>query len=98
MSRRVDSVPSSSDWRPPTGAEPPTAKPVPAWVRELVLLMDGAFRIPGPEFRIGLAPILGVLLPGAGDVEEADDAVGLRPPGHPEAHGEPEARHGRGEP
>jgi hypothetical protein len=68
MSRRVDSVPSSSDWRPPTGAEPATAKPVPAWVRELVLLMDGAFRIPGTEFRIGLDPILGFLLPGAGDV------------------------------
>jgi hypothetical protein len=30
--------------------------------------MDGAFRVPGTEFRVGLDPILGLLLPGAGDV------------------------------
>jgi hypothetical protein len=30
--------------------------------------MDSAFRIPGTEIRIGLDPILGFLLPGAGDV------------------------------
>ena len=30
--------------------------------------MDGAFRIPGTEIRVGLDPILGLLLPGAGDV------------------------------
>ncbi len=68
MSRRVDSPVGSSDWRPPTSAEAAASEPVPAWVRQLVLLMDGAFRVPGTEFRIGLDPILGFLLPGAGDV------------------------------
>jgi hypothetical protein len=68
MNRRVDSAPWSSDWRPPLNARPTGGEPVPAWVRQLVLLMDGAFRIPGTEFRIGLDPILGFLLPGAGDV------------------------------
>jgi hypothetical protein len=69
MSRRVDPPPwSSSDWRPPATVEPAGSAPVPSWVRQLVLLMDGAFRIPGTEFRIGLDPILGFLLPGAGDV------------------------------
>jgi hypothetical protein len=29
--------------------------------------MDSAFRIPGTEIRVGLDPILGLLLPGAGD-------------------------------
>jgi hypothetical protein len=30
--------------------------------------MDSAFRVPGTEIRIGLDPILGLLLPGVGDV------------------------------
>jgi hypothetical protein len=41
---------------------------VPPWVRDLVRLMDGAFRIPGTDFRIGLDPIIGLFLPGLGDV------------------------------
>ena len=41
---------------------------VPSWVRDLVRLMDGAFRIPGTDFRIGLDPIIGLFLPGLGDV------------------------------
>ena len=66
-----------ADWRPPrTGApdgswKPPlnvSGQPVPLWMRELVRLMDSAFKVPGTEFRIGLDPILGLLLPGAGDV------------------------------
>jgi len=30
--------------------------------------MDSAFRVPGTEVRVGLDPILGFLLPGAGDL------------------------------
>jgi hypothetical protein len=37
-------------------------------VRELVRLMDSAFKVPGTEIRVGLDPVLGLLLPGAGDV------------------------------
>jgi len=41
---------------------------VPGWLRTLVWLLDGAFVIPGTSFRVGLDPLLGILLPGAGDV------------------------------
>jgi hypothetical protein len=34
----------------------------------LVRLMDGAFVIPGTNFRVGLDPLLGLVFPGAGDV------------------------------
>jgi hypothetical protein len=30
--------------------------------------MDSAFRVPGTELRVGLDPVLGLLLPGAGDL------------------------------
>lgn len=65
MSARGDS-PSWSGWR--TAPAPSSPDAIPLWVRQLVLLMDGAFRIPGTEIRVGLDPILGLLLPGAGDV------------------------------
>jgi len=52
-------------------SEPPEAPtkpvPVPAWARQLSVLLDGAIRIPGTEIRIGLDPILGALLPEVGD-------------------------------
>jgi hypothetical protein len=72
------SYPQESPWRRPevpagAGASqaPAGAQPVPAWLRELVRLMDSAFRIPGTDVRIGLDPIIGLLLPGAGDVAGA---------------------------
>ena len=65
MRPRADS-PSWSGWQVP--APSTTSSTIPSWVRQLVLLMDGAFRIPGTEIRVGLDPILGLLLPGAGDV------------------------------
>lgn len=49
--------------RPP---KPDLAK-VPDWARQLTRLLDGAIRIPGTDIRIGLDPILGVLLPELGD-------------------------------
>lgn len=67
---------AASEWRPPRssaseGFRPPLnvgGQPTPLWVRELVRLMDSAIKVPGTEFRVGLDPILGLLLPGAGDV------------------------------
>jgi len=50
---------------PQAGA--PGALAVPEWARRLSLLLDSALRIPGTNLRIGLDPILGVLLPEVGD-------------------------------
>ena len=36
-------------------------------VETLVRWLDAAFQIPGTNFRVGLDPIVGLLLPGAGD-------------------------------
>jgi hypothetical protein len=60
-----------SEWRRP--GEPLTrpGAHVPPWLRELVRWMDSAFEVPGTKFRVGLDPILGLLLPGAGDVLSA---------------------------
>lgn len=57
-----------SPWRPPPGSASAPQAPVPPWLRELVHWMDSAFRVPGTEVRVGLDPILGLLLPGAGDL------------------------------
>lgn len=53
------------EWRAPGDATPPE---IPAWVRQLVWWMDSAFVIPGTKLRVGLDPILGLILPGVGDV------------------------------
>lgn len=45
----------------------PTLTTVPSWTRQLTRLLDSAFVIPGTDIRIGLDPILGVLLPELGD-------------------------------
>ena len=51
----------------PLAAAPGGRLGVPEWTRRLSRLLDGAIRIPGTEWRIGLDPILGVLLPELGD-------------------------------
>jgi hypothetical protein len=53
-----------SGWSPPGMGD----ARVPPWLRRLVRLLDGAFVVPGTEFRVGLDPLLGFLLPGLGDV------------------------------
>lgn len=55
------------DERKPPPTAPDTALSVPTWARQLSRLLDGAIRIPGTELRIGLDPILGLLLPEVGD-------------------------------
>lgn len=39
----------------------------PEWARRLSVLLDGAITIPGTDLKIGLDPILGLLLPELGD-------------------------------
>jgi hypothetical protein len=50
---------------------------IPEWVEPVVALMDTAFVIPGTRIRIGLDPILGLILPGAGDALTALVGAGL---------------------
>lgn len=52
-------------WRSPA---PLRGATIPEWVRVLVRVMDSAILIPGTNLRIGLDPIVGLLLPGIGDV------------------------------
>jgi hypothetical protein len=56
---RADSSPLA---RPPA---PPVD--VPAWARRLAQLLDSAITIPGTDVKIGLDPILGLVLPELGD-------------------------------
>lgn len=55
---------------PPEGAiEPAGEAPLrtPSWAEKIVRWLDDGVRIPGTDFRFGLDPIIGFLLPGAGD-------------------------------
>ncbi|MGB8329369.1 MAG: DUF4112 domain-containing protein [Polyangiales bacterium] len=47
------------------------------WADRLVTLLDDRFRIPGTNFRFGLDPIIGMLLPGVGDAVTGVGSVGL---------------------
>lgn len=50
-------------------------RPVPAWARELVYWLDGALRVPGTDFRIGLDALIGFFFPGGGDALGAVPAL-----------------------
>lgn len=50
---------------------------MPDWARRLATLLDGAIVIPGTRLRIGLDPILGLLLPELGDALTATLSVAL---------------------
>ncbi len=47
------------------------------WAEKLVKVLDEAIRIPGTDIHIGLDPILGLLLPGAGDVITGGGSIAL---------------------
>ena len=51
------------------------SSPVPAWARQLSRVLDSAVRIPGTDIKIGLDPILGLLLPELGDTLTAAVSV-----------------------
>lgn len=53
--------------RGPLARAPVSALPLPEWARRLATLLDSAVKIPGTDIRIGLDPILGLLLPELGD-------------------------------
>jgi hypothetical protein len=58
-------------------SRPLSREGIPEWVEPIVALMDTAFVIPGTRIRIGLDPILGLILPGAGDALTALVGAGL---------------------
>jgi hypothetical protein len=45
----------------------PALSPVARRVERIVHVLDSAVRVPGTKFRLGLDPILGLVLPGVGD-------------------------------
>lgn len=53
------------------------SKAIAPWAVRLVYWLDGVFRIPGTKFGIGLDPIIGFLLPGAGDTITGVGSMGL---------------------
>jgi hypothetical protein len=65
-------LPSSGPLAPapdtPVGRDAaPTDLRIPEWARQLSVLLDGAITIPGTSVKIGLDPIVGLLLPELGD-------------------------------
>jgi hypothetical protein len=59
--------PPSTPASAPPGLVREDSGQAPAWARRLARLLDSAVRIPGTNIRIGLDPILGLLLPELGD-------------------------------
>lgn len=51
----------------PLARAPENALSIPAWAKRLSVLLDSAVTIPGTKLKIGLDPILGLLLPELGD-------------------------------
>jgi hypothetical protein len=51
----------------PLARAPGSELSVPQWAQRLAKLLDSAIKIPGTDLRIGLDPILGLLLPELGD-------------------------------
>lgn len=51
----------------PLARPPASSVDVPAWARRLARLLDSAITIPGTDVKIGLDPILGLVLPEVGD-------------------------------
>ena len=48
--------------------EAPPAQTAPAWAERMVGFLDDGFRIPGTSMRVGFDAVLGLLLPGFGDI------------------------------
>jgi hypothetical protein len=59
--------------------EPPdhSRAQTPHWAERLVRILDDGFKVPGTNFGVGIDAIIGMLVPGAGDVVTAAGALGL---------------------
>ena len=55
----------------------PALSPVARRIEHAVHLLDSAVRIPGTQFRLGLDPILGLVLPGVGDAVGGFVSLGM---------------------
>jgi hypothetical protein len=55
----------------------PAAPDLPRWAEWLTRVLDDGIPIPGTSWRVGLDPILGALLPGAGDAMTAVGTVAI---------------------
>lgn len=53
------------------GAKAGLREKIAPWAEWYVRLLDEAWRIPGTEIRVGIDPVLGLLMPGVGDVASA---------------------------
>lgn len=74
-----EQIASAPTYRPPAPAArvAEEEQPVQPWAEKVVRLLDDGLRIPGTELRFGLDGILGLILPGAGDVLTGAGAVSL---------------------
>jgi hypothetical protein len=54
-----------------------TSVPAPLWAERVVRLLDDQFALPGTKVRFGVDSLLGLLVPGAGDVVTAAGAAGV---------------------
>jgi hypothetical protein len=71
-------VNASSEPQPGPLAPAPESQPsLPSWARRLSTLLDSAVTIPGTNLKIGLDPILGLLLPELGDTLTATVSLTL---------------------
>lgn len=52
-------------------ASAPETVPVPEWARQLSRLLDSSIRVPGTDLSFGLDPLIGAVLPEAGDAISA---------------------------
>lgn len=53
------------------------AKALAPWAERLVVFLDDTLRIPGTQIKIGLDPIIGFLVPGAGDAITGTGSIAL---------------------
>jgi hypothetical protein len=53
------------------------ARELAPWAERLVVLLDETLRIPGTKIHIGLDPIIGFLIPGAGDAITGTGSISL---------------------
>ncbi|HEY3136400.1 MAG TPA: DUF4112 domain-containing protein [Blastocatellia bacterium] len=66
--QKIERFNPANDWRPTTTPAPVN---IDEHITRITFLMEDAIRIPGTKLRIGLDPIIGLLLPEVGDAISA---------------------------